>query len=196
MIIAIDPSLTSTAVIAGTIDGFEQRCFGSKNIGDHVEARMKRYEMQVHELCDWLDKITKDGTIEAIFIEAYSFGSNDARSKFSAEYGGILRWHLVEFSRLVYEVAPTTLKKFATGKGAEPKDMIAMHLSHRYGVLFSNNDVADAFGLFRLGLVALEHCEPANVAQAEAVAKVMGPKVKKPKKQKPEALPANPTLPF
>lgn len=171
MIVAIDPSLRATAIAVGS-DAINtaHSSFGSANVGDTVADRIARYEDQVGRIMDWLEGFTP---IDAVFIEAYSFGSNDARAKFSAEYGGILRWNLCDLTKRIYEVAPATLKKFATGKGAGPKDMIAAHLTKRYGVMLSTNDEFDAYGLYRLGLVA-EGIDTAQCqAQREAVATVL-----------------------
>lgn len=190
MIVSIDPSLTNTAVFIGNEQHHDTRCFSSKNQGDHVAGRIARYEAQVGAIIAWLER---GEPIEAIVMEAYSFGSNDARAKFSAEYGGILRFHLVDLTTTIYEVAPSTLKKFATGKGAGAKDMIAAHLTKRYGVMFDNNDEFDAFALFQMGLIIAGRTQPGSTAQAEAIAKVLGAPVKKTKRAKKE--PQHP-LPF
>lgn len=174
MILAIDPSLTNTAIIQGDAANYDLAVFGSKNQGDHVGGRVARYDALVARIMDWVGS----DKIDAIYIEAYSYGSNDARAKFSAEYGGILRWHLAELTGRVYEVAPTTLKKFCTGKGSGPKDMIAAHLTKRYGVLLASNDEFDAYGIYRLGLVAEGLAEPLFNAQREAAEKVLGRPIK------------------
>lgn len=180
MIVAIDPSLTATAIFAGDSGGaYRFETFGSKNIGDGVAARIARYDELVAREMDWLESLGKP---DAIYMEAYSYGSNDARAKFSAEYGGILRFHLVDLTDRIFEVAPMTLKKFCTGKGAGGKELVAAHLAKRYGVMFDNNDLFDAFGLYRLGLVCEGHVAADNTAQREAADKVLG--IAKPKRTK------------
>jgi crossover junction endodeoxyribonuclease RuvC len=192
MIIGIDPSLTNTAVVIGTESQHDVRCFGSDNQGDHVAGRIARYESLVARIMAEIER--GKPAIDLIVMEAYSFGSNDARAKFSAEYGGILRFHLVELTDRIYEVAPMTLKKFATGAGKGDKDMIAAHLTKRYDVMLKNNDEYDAFALFQMGLIIDGRTQPQTTAQAEAIATVMGEKpAKKPKRAKKE--PQHP-LPF
>lgn len=186
MIIAIDPSLVGTAIVRGDESAYELQKFGSKNIGDDVVNRIARYEEMIDRIITWLSDRTH---YDAIYIEAYSYGSNDARAKFSAEFGGILRFHLVDLSDRIFEVAPMTLKKFCTGKGAGGKDLVAAHLSRRWGVMFGSNDEFDAFGLFKLGLVAEGLAEEDNQAQREACDRVLGlvaPKKKKPAKADPQ----------
>lgn len=181
MIVAIDPSLTGTAIVRGSGNEFECQRFTSANCGDDVINRIYRYETMIDAMITWLsDHVTYD----AIYIEAYSYGSNDARSKFTAEFGGILRFHLTDLSDRIPEVAPTTLKKFCAGNGAAKKDMVAAHLSHRYGVMFDDSDSFDAFGLYRLGLCAEGLAEAQNRAQQEAVDRVLGIERPKPKKSR------------
>lgn len=184
MILAIDPSLTNTAMFYGHDGAHDGATFGSKNIGDGVAARIERYDEFISRMMEWIG----DRKPTAIYIEAYSYGSNDARAKFSAEYGGILRWHLAELTVRIFEVAPMTLKKFCTGKGAGGKDLVAAHLAKRWGVMFKTNDEFDAFGLFRLGLVAEGLAEPDNQAQREAADRVLGIAPAKKKSLKPRSV--------
>lgn len=186
-IIAIDPSLTGTAVCRGDARDYEIATFGSKNEGDRVADRIARYDELIDRIVTWLSDQTH---YDAIYMEAYSYGSNDARAKFSAEYGGLLRWHLVDLvadADRVFEVAPMTLKKFCTGKGAGGKDMVIAHLARRYNVVLKSNDEYDAFGLHRLGLVAEGLVEPDNQAQREAADKVLGIVAPKPAKKRKAA---------
>lgn len=48
-------------------------------------------------------------------------------------------------------VAPTTLKKFITGKGNCAKDVMLLETYKRYKISFSNDNLADAFGLAIIG---------------------------------------------
>lgn len=181
MILGIDPSLTNTAIVRGDEHGYEVASFGSTNQGDHVAGRIGRYDLLISDVMEWLGERRP----QAIYLEAYSYGSNDARAKFSAEYGGILRWHLVELTDRILEVAPMTLKKFCTGAGKGGKDLVIAHLARRYDVVLASNDEFDAFGLFRLGLVAEGLAEPDNQAQREAADKVLGRATPKAARQRP-----------
>jgi crossover junction endodeoxyribonuclease RuvC len=73
----------------------------------------------------------------------------------------------------VYEVAATTLKKFATGKGNAKKEQVIGHVQKNWNQLFSTSDEADAFVLYRMALVAAGRVEPKNQPQREAVEKVI-----------------------
>lgn len=177
-IIAIDPSLTNTAVVVGDVSDYRLKTFSSGNIGNDVAGRIARYDALVASIMEWIGEPDAD----AIYIEGYSFGSKGGALSSICEYGGILRWHLDELSDRIFEVAPSTLKKFCTGKGDGNKDMVAAHLSRRWNVMFHDNDSFDAFGLYRLGLVAEGLAEPDNQAQREAANKVLG--IATPKKKR------------
>jgi Holliday junction resolvasome RuvABC endonuclease subunit len=186
MIIAIDPSLSNTAVFIGSgPDDWKHSCFRSINNGPNVAGRIKRYTLIASEVGEFIDKTLKESAVTpaAIFIEGYSFASQQGREQ-AGENGGILRSELLCFTADIHEVAPGTLKKFATGSGAGSKNLIGAHLAKRYEVLFGSDDEYDAYALYRLGLCAMGVCEPETKAQAEAVAKVMEEKVKKPRKKK------------
>lgn len=179
-ILAIDPSLTNTACLLGDGQFYQMRCFDSVASGKSVAARMNRYAFMV----SGIKAFCAEQSIAAVYIEGYSFGSKGGAITSICEYGGLLR-HLLTClvaPEKIYEVAPLTLKKFCTGKGAGKKEMVIGHLMKRYGVEFSTNDEFDAYGLYRLGLVAEGIEEAQNQQQREAVDTVLGrgtPKRKK-----------------
>jgi crossover junction endodeoxyribonuclease RuvC len=126
-----------------------------------------------------------------LVVEGYSYGSG-GRKRSSAEneknvQGSVGRAHsIAEFGALVraalyegfatrptlVEVPPATLKKFVTGKGNAPKDLMRVEAYKRWGVEFKTNDEVDAYGLARMGACLLGWEEPATKAQREAVEKV------------------------
>lgn len=48
-------------------------------------------------------------------------------------------------------VAPSTLKKFVTGKGSGPKDVMMLETFKRWGVTLVDNNICDAYGLAKIG---------------------------------------------
>ena len=171
-IAAIDPSLTSTGVVVGTSpDDFSVTRHQSKPRGKRPAERLKRYE----ELLSGIASILDDSQPKLIVIEGYSYGSQQSgfTQAMITEFGGLLRWHLCEFTSRIAEVPPSTLKKFVTGKGNCGKELMLKEVFRRWQYDTNNNDEADAYGLFRMGLVMSGQAEPETVPQAEAVAKVM-----------------------
>lgn len=87
---------------------------------------------------------------DMIVIEGYSYGSF-AGTRACVEIGGIVRYHLLEAGKSPIEVAPTTLKKFILGKGVGEKSLMQMRILERYGCAIEDNNIADAFGLAKIG---------------------------------------------
>jgi len=169
-IAAIDPSLTSTGVCVGTTnDDLQINCVGSKPRGKTVLDRIRRYEGLIAGILAHVDAVRP----RLILIEEYAYSKNMGAQMYLGEFGGLLRYHLVDYTPHVIEVTASCLKKFATGKGNAPKDVVMAHVAQRYGRLFNNNDEADAFVLFQMALCIAGRQEPATIPQREAVAKVV-----------------------
>lgn len=171
-VIGIDPSLTSTGVCYGTgAKDWTVKLCKSKPSGTTVSERVKRYEGLVSQI----DDILQESAPVLIFIEGYSYGSKTSgmTQAMITEVGSLIRWHLVDQTPHIYEVAPSTLKKFATGKGNSKKEQVIGYVQKHWGQLFDTSDQADAFVLYRMALCAAGRVEPSNQAQQEAVSKVL-----------------------
>ena len=80
-------------------------------------------------------------------IEGYSFGSN-GRALFNiGELGGVVRLALHENSIHFFDIPPTSLKAFITDNGGADKEMVIQAINKDYGILFKDNNEADAYGL-------------------------------------------------
>lgn len=182
MILAIDPSLTGTAVVIGGPSGvYDIRRFSSHHRTDTVYHRIQRYRGLVAEVAAYIGC----QSIDAVFIEGYSFASDVSRARYSAEYGGLLRASLLELTSDVYEIQPLALKKFAGGIGKGDKQRVIEGLKRRYNVRFETDDEYDAYGLYRLGLCVLGHVAPQGLAQCEVVEQIRNPQPKPRKPRKP-----------
>lgn len=169
LIAGVDASITGTAIAIGDGTTWNVRRFPSKPRGDDLRSRILRIEKILEEVVAFLEASPP----AAIFIENYAFGAKFGREQLG-ELGGIMRWHLLDFTSNVFEVAPQCLKKFITGKGSGQKDLVQAHIQRQWGEIFPTNDHADAFGLYRLGLCCCGLAEPANQKQREAVKTVVG----------------------
>lgn len=169
IVCGIDPSLSQTAVVIGSgPSDFKVFNHKSKPLGASPASRVARYDALVAEIMVSI----RTNRPERIFIEGYAFGSKMSREVLG-EFGGILRWHLVEIDPLLTEISPMGLKKFVTGKGAGQKDQMMLGVYRNWGYEPHGNDDADAFGLWKMGLCICGQEEPTNQAQREAVAKVL-----------------------
>lgn len=95
----------------------------------------------------------------------------------AAQLMGALKLDLIQQGVTYVEVPPSTLKKYATGKGNATKPDMAVALYKRTGLELANDNEVDAWWLRAAGLQALGHPivdMPAN--QIEALNKVTWPK--------------------
>lgn len=164
IIVGIDPSLTGTAVaICGSDKVYR---FASESAGHLVSQRIGRYIVLAGQVLG----VVPYGSL--VFIEGYSFGSRGQATIDIAEYGGILRNQLEEVGCGIVEVPPTSLKKWATGKGNGNKTPMIAALTKRYGVMYETDDEYDAYALARLGEQYAGLVEPHNQIQADVIAKL------------------------
>jgi Holliday junction resolvasome RuvABC endonuclease subunit len=163
-ILALDLSLVATGWCLP--DGTTGRIDGAKLRG---MERIDSIVRQVQSLARGVDLVA---------IEGYSFGSQ-GRSVFNiAELGGCVRFLLHRLEVPFVEVPPSTLKKWATGRGNCGKDEMIAAAIRRFGFAGTTNDEADAYLLWAMArhaygvpLVKLP------MAQEEALSKVVWPGV-------------------
>lgn len=166
-IVAIDPSLSNTAVAGGFDSEVEITCFKSKKLGDTLRDRFNRYRGLVSRI---LSQVAQYQPCEAILIEGYSYASKVNR-EILGEFGGLLREGLLSYGEVI-EVPPMTLKKFCTGRGNCDKIAVATALSRRYGGEYKTSDEWDALGLYHVGLVAFGFERAETEYQSEVAEKI------------------------
>lgn len=76
-------------------------------------------------ISDWTLGIVKKYNPSIVFIEDYAFGAT-GRVFHIAENTGLLKYKLWSQGLNIVTVAPTTVKKFATGKGNSKKDAMEL----------------------------------------------------------------------
>jgi hypothetical protein len=156
-VIGIDPSIAGTCVCLGTSPkNYRMMKFPSKPTGRSLRARVARIEDTVARVMQWIGEAPErvGHPYPMLLIEGYSFGSKQG-GEYLAEYGGLLRFHLVDDFD-AFEVAPTQLKKYITGKGSGKKELMIAHLAQKHGAIFDSNDHYDAYGLFLMALGAIK----------------------------------------
>jgi crossover junction endodeoxyribonuclease RuvC len=85
-----------------------------------------------------------------IIMENYSYNSKNTQSITDlAELQGLLKYFLIKYKIDFFMVAPTTLKKFITGKGNSKKDEILKTVYKRWKLDINNHNQADAYGLVK-----------------------------------------------
>lgn len=72
----------------------------------------------------------KDNVI-CIGIENYSYASK-GKQTLLGEFGGIMREAVAEHCEQIFEFAPQAVKKFITGNGNSPKDVVLLNVYKKY----------------------------------------------------------------
>lgn len=151
--VGIDPSLTGTAICV-LRSGYETPHYcatlpsAKKDFSSQLSRYVKVSELVINVLDEYIDK--EDEIDYLICLEGYSFGSRGAAVFSLAEFGGILRKALADTFTEYFEVPPTVLKKFVTGKGNANKAVMLEKTYRKFGVgseLLADDNQVDAFGL-------------------------------------------------
>lgn len=101
-------------------------------------------------------RITRAVGPELVVLEGYDPHPRGALALIrAAELGGILRARLAGYRIPFVDIAPSTLKKYATGKGNAKKELMLAYALEA-GAHATNDDEADAYWLRTLGLELLE----------------------------------------
>lgn len=109
------------------------------------EARLIKTKEYISDLLD----INKVGSI---YLEGLSYGSSgQAVSQLGAMHFYI-RIFLFENNLNYNIIQPGTLKKFVTGKGNAKKELILLNVYKKWGIEFTDNNLADAYCLARMAL--------------------------------------------
>ena len=177
-IVGIDASLTSTG-IAATIYGELDNAVSTRSINSNKKGTDRLIEIK--------EEVYKSVFgADLVLIEGYSYASPNQAHQVG-ELGGVLRVMLAENNLKVLEVAPTQLKKFATGKGNASKEEIAVAAYKKWGIECRTNDETDAAVLVYIGLAYMGYTDNLTAYQQEVIDALHGKsEVKKRRKKKGE----------
>ena len=139
-VVGIDPSLTGTAVATHT--------------GVHLLRNKLRGTERLVHIRDRVEALLLAAPARLVVIEGYAYGQTRKQSSLvdMGELGGVLRVLFHELGLQWVEVAPGTLKKFATGVGVGDKVGMVIQARERLGYQGTSNDEADALWLREAGL--------------------------------------------
>ena len=161
-IIGLDLSLTATGYINlcnGKI--LEQKLIKSKPVGDKPTDELKRILGIVKE-------ISVKGS-DLVVVEGIAFGIRKTTSLAQLSALNYFVRNKCYENKIPFVIAaPTSLKKFVTGKGNIHKELMLMETYKKYGISFSENNLCDSYGLSKIG-EALLGKEKLPVYQAEVV---------------------------
>lgn len=172
IIIGIDPSLTSTGICAMTELG---ELLLTQAINSDYKGMKRLFDIK-QQIATLLMSYPR--SIPKVFIEGYSFGSMNGREALG-ELGGMIRLMLYEDGIEYVDVAPTSLKKYATGKGVGDKVAMAIGVIKEWGKDFPTTDQTDAYALCQFGRGYLGLVDDLPAFRKEAIEAIKNPKVKK-----------------
>lgn len=87
---------------------------------------------------------------DVIAIEGYSFASNMAYARETAELGGVVRFTLWEAGKIYVDIPPASCKMFATGKGTADKPTMHLAAIKKLGYDGTSYDEVDALWLMHM----------------------------------------------
>ncbi len=142
---------------------FEQYKEGNVNGENHkpFKCDMDRYD----DISDWATSILDSQGVTKVFLEGYSFGSTGKVFNI-AENTAVLKYNLWDLNIDIEILAPTTIKKFATGSGRASKENMyekfceensksalrEMLTPRSSNVINPVNDIVDAYYILKYGL--------------------------------------------
>jgi len=167
VVAGIDPSLTGTGiVILSEGEIVEKKVIKSKPSGKAPLAEIERLlEIKARVKMD-LEKYN----VTFVLIEGMSYMSKKTRSIIQlAALNYIIREYLAIKRIPFIVVAPSTLKKFVTGKGIAHKEVMLLETYKRFGETFTDNNACDAFALAKCGSALLGEMEKLTKPQKEVI---------------------------
>lgn len=114
-------------------------------------ARAKAFIRAVIQTCFGAWPKTNGLPVVLIYEGASGFTRGIAQTKIANELRGIVFAEIGDIfpNIFVYEVAPSTLKKYVTGSGKAEKSDMLIHARRRWGCRSSQNDEVDAYCLWK-----------------------------------------------
>lgn len=155
--LGLDLSWTATALVAIREDGSvaHRATIGTekRDFPNHISRLLTMDRWIGEAIADALGFSIGGHPIDSgirttVAIEGYSMGSSHGR-EMAGELGGAVRMRIAEWGFKFLDVPPTTLKKFVTGKGVAPKEVMLREVYRRWGFDADSNDEADAYALAR-----------------------------------------------
>jgi crossover junction endodeoxyribonuclease RuvC len=162
--VGIDPSTKTGLVILNE--------YGKAVVQEEIKPKSNKDPQRFIEIAREIMKhlIRRD---EPICIEGFSYGSKGKGVSTQYGLGWVIRAELINNGFNYIEVPPTSVKKFATGKGNTKKDEMVLPIYKRWGFEHTSDNVRDAFVLAQM---AKSMYDSSNLTeyQKEALKKVTG----------------------
>lgn len=138
-VIGLDPSLTSTGI--ALVDGHV----------DVIRTSELHGMVRLDAICRSMVRALGAGPVDLVAIEGYSMGSKGQAIFDLGELGGVLRHAIWSLGLPWVDIAPNSLKKYATGRGDADKTRMVVAARDRLDYGGYSPDEADALWLRAAG---------------------------------------------
>jgi len=140
------------------VEVIEPKELNSPDVARCIKGRLRISDFsRYREVISRIIQLTIAYRVSGIVIENYAFGIRRSKSLTKlGELGGILRNALIDRDIHFTEVMPNSVKKFITGKGSCPSEVLLLKVSNKYDEEFDSVkdrrkiDAAIAYGLGRI----------------------------------------------
>lgn len=147
--VGIDPSTAGTGLVVLSEDG---KVIDSVSLKAGKEDDPLRFMKLTKRIRKHLNPAT-----DRVLIEGFAYGAKGKGVSVLYGLGWCIRIMLTEEVFKWEEVAPTALKKFASGKGNAKKEDLVLPVYKKWGFESSSNDITDAFVLAKIGWSMYNH---------------------------------------
>lgn len=143
----LDPSLTGSGV---TLIDNEFNVIEQKLICTSKQNRLNDTELRLIYIVKELEFLLKYKENLIVYIEGLSFGSKGLGMLELGALHYLITIFLLQNEILFYEIPPTRLKKFVTGKGQCKKNLMLLGVYKKWGVEYEDDNAADSYSLARM----------------------------------------------
>ena len=161
-LIALDLSYTNTGIAVFYDSVFQPDLSGTKGTKPTDGTDIQRTDAILKEIFHIADVVTRSREKPQIFIEDYAFARMQNREKMG-ELGGVVKHGLWLEDYTVTTLPIATIRKVITGKGNADKTLVALSLLSKYGLMLTQNDLADAAALGITGDYIMQYMEDNSV---------------------------------
>jgi crossover junction endodeoxyribonuclease RuvC len=165
-VIGLDLSLTHTGVCVLSDEKTDVFSIKSKPSGDSHKDELLRIKGIVSKI----EEAVVSHKVDLVVLEGLAFMARNTTALVQLSGLNYLVRDMAHRNQIDFlVVAPSSLKKFITGKGNSQKDHVMLALYKNYDITLLDNNEADAYGLAKCGRVYLGDEEALNQAQKEVV---------------------------
>lgn len=150
-IVALDPSLRKSGFAI-----WDSQCEIRDRLNVYTAMPEHRGVKRLHWFYQHLDNVLRplgpkvSRNTDLLVIEGYSYGSRGRAVMQIGELGGLIRYTAYRFQIPLVTVAPAALKKFATGVGNAPKNLVLGAAIRKLDYEGHDDNEADALWLLEM----------------------------------------------